>query len=95
LHFATKHFSLYLVPLVKPHPLIADLADRAFRAGVEMPALCRAAGVPSSTWRRWVAGGAHRSDTLDRLNAALHQLIEDNNAKGLNGAEAPYGGAGS
>lgn len=82
------------MPVVKPHPHVADLADRTFRAGVEIPDLLRAASVPHSTWRRWVRGGAHRSDTLDRLHEALTQ-IEENDAKGLNGGQAPHSSAGS
>jgi hypothetical protein len=66
------------VPLVKPHPGVADLADRAFRNGVEITRLLRHARVPHSTWRRWVQGHGHRSETLDRLQAALSKLIEEN-----------------
>ena len=67
------------MPYLRPHPDVAQLADRAFRAGVPMKEVCRRAGVAVSTWHRWVKeGSSHVASTLDRLEAALTALIEEN-----------------
>lgn len=70
------------VPLTPPHADVAALADRAFRAGVRMPILLRRAGVPASTWMRWLRGQSHTSATMDKLWFALTDIImEDEHAK--------------
>lgn len=65
--------------LVKPHPSVAALADRAFRAGVAMLEVCARAGVPGSTWWRWTRGSGHTEAKLAQLERALAQIIEEDN----------------
>jgi hypothetical protein len=90
------HHPLIVPRLVKPHPLVADFNDRAFRAGVKVPAVLKRAGISNSTWMRWLRGAGHTSAVLDRLEQALSEIIseDDGNAKGHqgdsgNGAQQP------
>jgi hypothetical protein len=75
-----------------PHPLIADLADRAFRHGVSIVEVRDRAQPPlaASTWMRWVRGQTEpQPETIDRLNRALDQIIkEDDHGQGQQPAGA-------
>jgi hypothetical protein len=83
LHHFPKRFTFTVMPeLIKPHHLVADLNDRAFRAGVKMADVLRHAKMPQSTWLRWVHGRGHTPVLLDKLNDALTEIIEKDNANG-------------
>ena len=65
-----------MAKLVRPHPHVADLNDRAFRAGVRITALLAKAGIHPSTWMRWRKGGGHTDDKLTDLELTLDQIIQ-------------------
>jgi len=62
---------------IHPDPRLADLNDRAFRAGIRVVALLRRAHIRQSSWTRWRKGGSFISKTMDRLEQALQQMIEE------------------
>jgi predicted transcriptional regulator len=67
--------------LIKPYPLVADLNDRAFRAGIRISDMLRRAGVPQSTWTRWRdRRSSPRLETIERLDAALSAIEEEDHA---------------
>lgn len=71
--------------LIRPDTRIADLHDRAFRAGVRISAVLAKADppVPASTWARWLKGKGYTSTVMARLERALTQIIEeDEDAQG-------------
>ena len=59
-----------------PHPLAADLHDRAYRAGILITEVLAEAGVAHNTWARMRAGGDFRASTYLRLEAAITTIIE-------------------
>ncbi len=83
LHIFPKHSNFQLMPaLIKPHAAVCAIADRAFREGVAMPDVQRRAGVPASTWLRWVHGGTPSLLVLEKLERALTEIIEKDETHG-------------
>ena len=62
---------------INPHPDIAELNDRAFRAGVRISEVFTKAGADFGSWSHWRRGKPHLSTTLVRLNHALDQIISE------------------
>jgi hypothetical protein len=66
---------------ISPHPLVADLADRAFRAGVPMSDVSRRSGRHPSTWSRYAHHGIRPDLTvLESLERALTEIIQENDS---------------
>lgn len=68
------------MPFIRPHPDVANLADRAFRAGVPIALVLQRSGVSWSTWRRWVRGTGHTSTKLGQLEDTLTKIIGESDA---------------
>lgn len=64
-------------PLISP----ADLEARAQAAHTTMADICRRAGIPDSTYRRWKMGRqSPKLETIDRLRAAMAECEEEQRA---------------
>lgn len=61
----------------RPHPLVADINDRAFRAGVRPPEIMKRAGVDPSIWSRWAKGIVPTLGSIEKMNLALTSIIEE------------------
>ena len=66
-----------MVNRIHPHPLVRELADRAFGNGVLISEVVAKAGVARSTWKRMREGGSFTTAILNKLNSALDGLIEE------------------
>lgn len=65
------------ITLKQPHPLAIKVFSRAFAEGVGWVEVRKRAGVAVSTWRRIAKGGAITSTTIDRLEAALDDILAE------------------
>ena len=64
------------MPRSKPHPIVADLADKAFRGGVSIGLALKLADIHPTTWTRWARHGAEPTRrSIERLSLALDILI--------------------
>jgi len=67
---------------VKPRAGIADLRDRAFRAGVRISELLAMTHISGATWARWVKGMPYTISKLEDMNRALDALIAKEDLNG-------------
>lgn len=63
--------------ILKPHPLAVAVYSRAFAEGIDFVDVVERSKVGRATWHRIRRGRAFRTDTMDRLNAALNALIAE------------------
>lgn len=54
-----------------PHPLVAELQNRMFRAGLKPNDIMRLAKVGRATWWRWSKGISPNLATLDKVSRAI------------------------
>lgn len=72
--------------MAKPiDPRVVDLNTRIFAHRLVVKDVLRRASVPPSTWTRWKAGADARRATLDKVDQAITQLINEQEA--LRGTE--------
>jgi hypothetical protein len=65
-----------------PYPAVADLADRALRAGIDIRDVVKLAGVDPSVWWRWVRGAGYHPKTLQKIEQQLTAMIERTESDG-------------
>lgn len=57
---------------------IERIVLRAYRVRKSMNKVCQKAGIPASTWSRWLSGRVNPNQpAIDRLNAALDEFERD------------------
>ena len=66
------------IPAMKEiHPLVLDIQSRIFAHRLRVLSVMSRAGVDASTWWRWTQGAEPKLGTLDRVNRAIDEAIEE------------------
>lgn len=63
--------------LIRPHPQVVEIYAAVFAEGLKITQVLDRAGVNGSTWTAYRKGVAPLVTTIDRLRAALRELVAE------------------
>lgn len=81
------------MPHIRPHQSVIDLATQCFVEDIPITRVLDRCGVNHSTWSRWRRAGTKPWDgTLQKMQAALDELVAERDQKGDRPAPEPSAG---